>query len=200
MENYNAYEALWRYLVEFQRIPMILQNTIQSVLNQYWLRKDFWRDAQDNIIARVILAERGVDDLLNIYLHLMAIIFNEESDDFKVIKKITTFIKDETLSHRNNLVHSFLFVDKDNINDIHMCREKFTGKTWFRVEKVPNDYITKQIKTISRTADILHYINRNFEESKSIIGELKYGDIVFDISIKSINQEIEDLKKNNFKI
>lgn len=191
----NAYEEIGEYIIEFQKIPFILQWYIQIILNKYWLEKNFWNKDKNNIIARIILSERPVDHLLKMFLSLIKEYFWEKSNDFKITKKIIDFITINILHNRNDIIHSFLFVDENNINDIAICREKFKGKTWFGIlENIPKNHLEEQISIIKKICTILHYIGKNFEENSKIEWNLKYWDISFNISMESIDNYIKEIK------
>lgn len=191
----NAYEEIWEYIIEFQKIPFLLQGYIQVILNKYWLQKTFGKKDKENIIARIILSERPVDHLLKIFLSLIKEYFWEESNDFKITKTIIDFITNNILPNRNDIIHSFLFVEKSNMNDLAICREKFKWKSWFGIlDNLPKKHLNEQITIIKNTCIILHYIGKNFEENNKIEWSFEYWDISFNISIESIDNYIKTLK------
>ena len=195
----NAYEGIWKYIIGFQEIPLILQWYIISILNkEYGLKKDFWTTKKENIIARILLWERSVDHLLKIFLSLVWEVFWKDSDDFKATKKIIDFIVNDILPHRNDIVHSFLVVDQENIENIIMCREKFKSKVWFdSLQNIPTNHLEKQTQNIKEICLLLHSIWKNIEENKKVCWKFKYDKIQFDISLDTINKHIEILKKKS---
>ena len=194
----NAYEEVGRYIIEFQGIHFLLQGYIQEILNkEYWLKKDFWEKKFENIIARILLSERSIDHLLKIFSSLIKELFWEESDDFKITKKVIDFITEKILPPRNDIVHAFLFVDYDNINNLNICRERFKGKTWFSVlDGIKPNHLKEQIDTIGSICILLQYIGENIINSKKVVWKFEYWEISFDVTIESVNNYIEQLRNN----
>lgn len=193
----NAYEDIGKYIIWFQEIPLILQAYIISILNnEYGLKKQSWDSEREDIIARILLSERSVDHLLKIFLSLIWELFWKETNDFIVTKKIIDFISNDILPHRNDIVHSFLVVDQKNTENIRMCREKFKAKIWFdSLKNIPTNHLEKQTEKIKNVCLLLHYIWKNIEMNKKICWRFKYGNIEINISLDTINKQIEALRK-----
>lgn len=200
-KNKSAYEELWEYIVSFQTIPFFLQQTIHIILNKNWLKNDFWTKEKENIIGRIILAENNFHQLLSIYNSLIKELYWAESNDFKIIDKLTSFIRDYIENKRNDIIHSFMFVDKNNTENLIICREKFQREKWFKVlwnEEIKKDLLEKQIKIINDVCTKLIHIYRNLEKNNkidwnfSISKDWKKAEI--EISLKEINSFIKNCK------
>lgn len=194
----EAYYELWKYIVNFQKIPFFLQQTIHILLSNNWLNYKFWDEDKDHVIWRIVLAERSFFQLVHIYVSLIKELFWEDSEDFKIVNKISNFIINNIENKRNDIVHSFIYVDDNDLENMMICREKFKYGSWFTTlskKEIPKDMLEKQIKMIDEIIQFISFIYLNLEKNNKVKGQIdiKWNKII--ISESNTKNFIKTLKE-----